>query len=169
MTKMAQLRTYYERELGKEKASRTSGKGGNEVYNSKWPFFNMLHFLRDNIRPRKTLSTMQSIVIDENTQLNEFVNLYKVDNPPSIKSKRKKKQELEDELMASYLKEMKKPKEESTADELWGKYVGQQLTQVPQGYRKEFLKLEIQQLIVKAIHCVPSTSALVELDENKML
>ena len=106
MTKMAWLRTYYGREIGKEKASRTSGKGGNEVYNSKWPFFHMLHFLRDNITPRKTQSTMQSIVIDENSQLNEFgleaddlvdinpvapsstntVNLYKVDNPPSIKS-----------------------------------------------------------------------------------
>ena len=188
MTKMARLRTYYGRELGKEKASRTSGKGGEEVYNSKWPFFNMLHFLRDNITPRKTQSTMQSIVIDENSQLNEFDleaddlvdikpvapssantgNLYKVDNPPSIKSKRKKKQELEDELMASCLKEMKKPKEESTADELWGKYVGQLLTQVHQGYQKELLKLQIQQLIVKAIHCVPSTSALVELDENRM-
>ena len=65
----------------------------------------MLHFVRDDITPRKTQSTMQSIVIDENTQLNELnqeadnladinpvapssanpVNLNKVDNPPSIK------------------------------------------------------------------------------------
>ena len=170
---MARLRTYYGRELGKEKTSRTSFKGGNEVYNSKWPFFNMLHFLRDNITLWKTQSTMQSIVIDDNTQLNEFdqeaddlvdinpvapssantVNLYKVYNPPSIKSKRKKKQqlELEDELMASCLKEMKKPKEESTADELWGKYFGQQLTQLPQRISEKLLKLEIQQLIIKAI------------------
>jgi hypothetical protein len=33
MKKMSRLRTYYGRELGKEKASRSSGRGGNEVYN----------------------------------------------------------------------------------------------------------------------------------------
>lgn len=56
--KMNSLRTYYGREVGKEKASRTSGKGTNDVYNSRWPFFNSLHFLRDNITPRKTISTI---------------------------------------------------------------------------------------------------------------
>ena len=151
MKKMSRLRTYYGRELGKEKASRSSGRGGNEVYNSKWPFFNMLHFLRDNITPRKTQSTMQSVVnIDEESQLNtaldavpassnEVNGLYKVDNPLSTKSKRKKKLELEDELMASCLKEIKKPREETSADELWAKYIGQQLTKVPEGYQKELL------------------------------
>ena len=107
MKKMSRLRTYYGRELGKEKASRSSRRGGNEVYNSKWPFFNMLHFLRDNITPRKTQSTMQSVVnIDGESQLNtaldqeaedlvdinpavpassnEVNGLYKVDNPPRL-------------------------------------------------------------------------------------
>ena len=73
----------------------------------------MLHLLRDNITPRKTQSTMQSVVnIDEERQLNnaldlaldqeaedlvdmnsaasassnEVNGLYKVDNPPSTKS-----------------------------------------------------------------------------------
>ena len=32
----------------------------------------MLHFLRDNITPRKTQSTMQSAVNDEEIQLNEL-------------------------------------------------------------------------------------------------
>jgi hypothetical protein len=192
MKKMSRLRTYYGRELGKEKTSRSSGWGGNEVYNSRWPFFNMLHFLRDNITPRKTQSTMQSVVnIDEESQLNtaldqeaedlvdinpavpassnEVNGLYKVDNPPSTKSKRKKKLELEDELMASCLKEIKKPREDTSADELWAKYIGQQLTKVPEGYQKELLKLEIQQLIVKAIHSAPSRSTLLELDENTIL
>ncbi|CAB4018962.1 Hypothetical predicted protein [Paramuricea clavata] len=105
-------------------------------------------------------STMQSVVnIDEESQLNtaldqeaedlvdinpaapasssEVNSLYKVDKPPSTKSKRKKKLELEDELMASCLKEIKKPREETSADELWAKYIGQQLTKVPEGYQKE--------------------------------
>jgi hypothetical protein len=124
---------------------------------------------------------MQSVVnIDEESQLNtaldavpassnEVNGLYKVDNPPSTKSKRKKKLELEDELMASCLKEIKKPREETSADELWAKYIGQQLTKVPEGYQKELPKLEIQQLIVKAIHSAPSRSTLLELDENTIL
>ena len=152
----------------------------------------MLHFLRDNITPRKTQSTMQSVLnIDEESQLNtaldqeaedlvdinpavpassnEVNGLYKVDNPPSTKSKRKKKLELEDELMASCHKEIKKPREETSADELLAKYIGQQLTKVPEGYQKELLKLEIQQLIVKAVHSAPSRSTLLELDENTIL
>ena len=90
----------------------------------------MLHFLRDNITPRKTQSTMQSAVNDEEAQLNEVNkeaedlvdnnpttpvttgvyddSLYKENNPPSTKSKRKRKMELEDELMVSCLKEMEK-------------------------------------------------------------
>jgi hypothetical protein len=71
--------------------------------------------------------------------------------------------------MASCLKEIKKPREETSADELWAKYIGQQLTKAPEGYQKELLKLEIQQFIVKAIHSAPSRSTLLELDENTIL
>ena len=37
--KMGHLRTYFGKEVGKEKMSKTSGAGSKQVYNSKWPFF----------------------------------------------------------------------------------------------------------------------------------
>lgn len=67
----------------------------------------MLRFLRDNTAPRKTQSTMQSAVNDEEVQLNDDLvdnnpttpvttgvyedSLYKENNPPSTKSKRRRK------------------------------------------------------------------------------
>ena len=63
--KLSALRTYYGKEIGKERSSRTSGKGTKEVYLSKWPFFASLHFLRDNITPRKTSSNLDTDMSEE--------------------------------------------------------------------------------------------------------
>ena len=67
---MSGLHTYYDREVGKEKVSRTSGKGTDDTYNSKWPFFH-LHFRRDYITPRKTQCTMQNPITVEESQYHE--------------------------------------------------------------------------------------------------
>lgn len=198
---MSGLRTYYGREIGKEKASRSSGRGGNEVYNSKWPFFHLLHFLRDNITPRKTQCTIkcQSTIeiANESQPENESMQpngirqfdegskagtshdpyenaqspvapIYKVDNPPSSKLKRKRKLELEDELLASCLHELKQKPHQPTnsSDQLFAQYIGAQLKKIPEGYQKEVLKLEIQQLIVKAAHLTSPRPVLVDLDSN---
>ena len=50
--KFNSLRRYYSSELAKSSAK--SGAGTEEVYQSKWPFFHSLAFLRDPIFPRKT-------------------------------------------------------------------------------------------------------------------
>ena len=78
---LSALCTYYGKEIGKERSSRTSGKGTKEVYLSKWPFFASLHFLRDNITPRKTLSNLDTGMSDEKE--NEAV-----DNLPSQQATR---------------------------------------------------------------------------------
>ena len=166
---MSCLRTYYGKEYGKEKASLVSGSGTNTVYSSKWPFFASLHFLRDNITPRKTVSTTILEVIDENnpidtsqeasTPTTEFGNtdeiksIFNTSNPPtSSKSKRKLQMSLEDDLLATCLQELKKPKVESCdADASFGQYVINQLQKIPDGYAKEMLKLEIQQSILKVM------------------
>ena len=102
--KMSALRTYCGKEIGKERGSKTSGKGTKDVYVSKWPFFASLHFLRDNITPRKTSSHLD---IDEEKE-NEAVDqdqssqqgtqqvpddsavqgsVFPADNPPSVKKR----------------------------------------------------------------------------------
>ena len=55
--KINNLRTYFSRELAKTKEP-ASGSGTNTVYESKWPHFNALMFLRDTVVPRKTTSSL---------------------------------------------------------------------------------------------------------------
>ena len=58
--KIQNFRTYYGKELNKEKTTRKSGASASEVYESKWPYFKSLDFLRDTIAPRKTNSNLVS-------------------------------------------------------------------------------------------------------------
>ena len=53
------LRTYYSKELAKEKNSKKSGASG-DIYESKWPHFKSLSFIRDTVKPRNTTSTLVS-------------------------------------------------------------------------------------------------------------
>ena len=173
LKKFSALRTYYGKEIGKERSSRTSGKGTKEVYVSKWPFFASLHFLRDNITPRKTSSNLDTDMSEEKENEADVHNLssqqamqqlqvpndgfvqesvFPTDNPPSVKKQKKRTIAMEDELLSTCLKEMKRPKENvSDADTAFGQYVSTQLKKIPEGYAKEMLKIEIQQSILKVM------------------
>jgi len=169
--KLSALRTYYGKEIGKERSSRTSGKGTKEVYLSKWPFFASLHFLRDNITPRKTSSNLDTDMSEEkeneavdhnlpSQQATEEVpndsfvqgSIFPTDNPPAVKNKKKRTIALEDELLSTCLLEMKRPKENgSDADTGFGQYVSKQLKKIPEGYAKEMVKIDIQKSILKVM------------------
>ena len=57
--KMSKLRTYYGSQLRLTTTTQTkSGSGTEEVFVSKWKFFNSLIFLKDNLQPRKTKSNL---------------------------------------------------------------------------------------------------------------
>ena len=58
--KFNSLSSYYSNGLAKSSAK--SGAGTDEVYQSKWPFFHSLEFLRDSIFPRKTTLSFVSIL-----------------------------------------------------------------------------------------------------------
>lgn len=179
--KMGCLRTYYGKEFGKEKASKISGTATKNVYVSKWPFFTSLHFLRDNITPRRTSSSMETTVVvvndsndqdvqEEKVELNEDEEnipselncVFKTNNPPSSKSKRKLKMSMEDELLSTCLEELKRPKPEaiSDADNTFGQYVTTQMRKIPDGFAKEMLKLELQQSILKVMLPTPARQPL---------
>ena len=106
--KLSALRTYYGKEIGKERSSKTSGKGTKEVYVSKWPFFASLHFLQDYITPRKTSSNLdtdmseekENEAVDHNLSSQRAVqqvpndgfaleSVFPTDNPPSVKKQKK--------------------------------------------------------------------------------
>lgn len=169
--KMSSLRTYYGKEIGKERNSKMSGAGTKDVYLSKWPYFTALHFLRDNITPRKTASNLDGEEMETDAEIMEQqvaatsvvptdispekASVFPIDNIPGTSSKVKKKRAsaaLEDELLANCLTELKRPRSEaSDADSTFAQYVCNQLRKIPEGYSKEILKLEIQKLIVKVM------------------
>ena len=141
------------------------------MYVSKWPFFASLHFLRDNITPRKTSSNLdtdmsegkENEAVDHNLSSQQAVqqvpndgfvqeSVFPTDNPPSVKKQKKRTLALEDELLSTCLQEMKRPKENvSDADTAFGQYVSKQMKKIPEGYAKEMLKIEIQQSILKVM------------------
>lgn len=47
LKKIANLRTYYPNGLQKEKETRKSWAGADDICNSKWPHYRSLTFLRD--------------------------------------------------------------------------------------------------------------------------
>ena len=54
---MKNVRTQYGKELGKVKASTSSGSGTIEVYIPTWKYYDQLYFLIDSITPVKTRPT----------------------------------------------------------------------------------------------------------------
>lgn len=71
--KLNSLRTYYNKEKRKVQASKKSGTGTEELYISKWTYYDALdEFLKHQVLPRKTVSNMVSI-----THLTVFIFLYK--------------------------------------------------------------------------------------------
>ena len=67
-TKLANLRSYYTKELKKENDSNKSGAGTDDVYKSSWSQFKTLDaFLRTQVVPRKSITNM--VIIQMNIKL----------------------------------------------------------------------------------------------------
>ena len=59
--KINTLRLYYSKELAKVWKSSKSGAGSDEErFDSKWPHFKSMEFIRDTLNPRKPTSTLVS-------------------------------------------------------------------------------------------------------------
>ena len=61
------LPTYYSKTLSKSKAASASESGADEIYLSKWPHFQSLNFLRDEITARETISSLISKILSTQT------------------------------------------------------------------------------------------------------
>ncbi|XP_011143488.1 uncharacterized protein LOC105185577 isoform X2 [Harpegnathos saltator] len=65
--KIESLKGSYRREKARVKTSIGTGKGRREIYKSKWFAYETLQFLEDKDEPRKTLSNLQTVSDDEET------------------------------------------------------------------------------------------------------
>ncbi|XP_043476286.1 flocculation protein FLO11-like [Leptopilina heterotoma] len=81
--KILSLRASYRREKKKEKESKGTGKGGDEVYQSRWFAYEAMRFLNDKDKPRKRLNTEQTTELDKVSD-NEDVNIEKEDDSNSM-------------------------------------------------------------------------------------
>eukprot|EP00794_Sanderia_malayensis_P002383 gene2383-2746_t len=84
--KLSSLRGYFVAEKNKNNQSRVSGAGADDVYRSRWQFFDSLSFLADNIAPRRTESNLNKQCSEE-TAADEENNQYAYSavNKPSAK------------------------------------------------------------------------------------
>eukprot|EP00794_Sanderia_malayensis_P012439 gene12439-13725_t len=154
---MNSLRTYFVAEKNKAHQSGVSGAGADDVYRSKWQFFESLSFLADNIVPRTTESNLPKQRSTETQDAQNSQYTYHIgDNNPS--SKRSKKPKRTDELIETAIDALKKPRaaeRERTADQIFGEMVWKMLAEIPEGYEKDVAKMDIQRQLMQLKHGQP--------------
>ena len=157
--KMNSLGSYFVAEKNKTHQSRVSGAGVDEVYRSKWQFFESLSFLADNIAPRRTESNLpkkhfEKIEYGENDN-SQYT--YQVENKPSSKISKKTEAKRTNEVIEMSIDALKKPRpsveqRERTADHIFGEMLWKLLAEIPEGFSKDMAKMDIQRQLVQLKH-----------------
>eukprot|EP00794_Sanderia_malayensis_P003862 gene3862-4399_t len=136
-----------------------SGAGANEVYKSRWQFYESLQFLADNVLPRRTESNITKRNAD--TPIEEEENeiyAYPVNNKPSAKSAKKTEALKIDQLLETAITALRQPtvkpsdNSERTADKIFGEMVWKMLREIPDCYAKDIVKMDIQRPLIQAKH-----------------
>lgn len=156
---MRNLRTQFGKELGKCKASVSSGAGSNEVYTPTWRYYEQLQFLRNSITPMKTKPTPGVCLIEaDNTDhitVDSGDENYDILDPPpkTERSVAKIKRKIEDKVLDKSLtllqdvSNKRKNLVEEDGDSVLGKHVCHSLRDIKDKQKKEPLKLKIQELL----------------------
>ena len=146
--KMHNLRTYFNAERNKEEASKSTGKGAEDLYESQWQFYKQLAFLSDNVAPRTTHSNIQKL--DR-----------AADAPTHSKKSRKNEPDTSDKLAGALIDYMKRPSQEpakpteasppakvqKTPGMLFGELVAEIFDDIPKGYHRDMMKMEVQKIM----------------------
>ena len=146
------LRTYFCKERGKVTFSKQSCAGTDQIYVSKWKFYERLCFLSDYISPRNTVSNLKSSLTTES-----LVSL------PFAKSQRiltNKRLEKTEKLMETAVEYLRTPttNNQSTAvidkddDDVFAEIVSRLMRKLPDGEEKDLLKISIQHMITCATY-----------------
>jgi hypothetical protein len=157
--KWKNIRTIYSRERAKIKDK--SGDGVDDVYVPKWVFFKKLEFLRDFVSARTSISNLQDDPPD-NQVLEEDIDNDIVDTDiPTIvstkkptkvgrKSKKRKTEAMEDELMQLAIESMSKAEPEQPSFDgfdKFGQYIASELRGMLNSQVQGWAKLQIQTIL----------------------
>lgn len=136
--KFASLRTSYIRERKREKGSKTSGSGSDDIYISQWKYYKEMDFLRDEIEGEESVDN---------------INLKLQNNLKKRKKSRDPEEETKAELWQSALNALKAPESQLNVcshvmdpDEQWLLSLSPQLKSLT-AQQKSLAKLKIQTLL----------------------
>ena len=165
--KMHSLRCYYNTQHNKVKSSKNqTGQGADAVYKPRWQFYDSLSFLQDMVAPRRTVSNMDT--------LPELTSDSLLDDLPAHEKKVSKKKALpsaiEESMMAasSALKVISErsatqpslpavpvtPPATKSLDDIFGEAWAKLMTEIPEGYEKDMLRIEVQRTICQGKHAI---------------
>ena len=160
--KLANIRCYFVAEKNKTEQSKTSGSGTDNIYKTKWQFFDRLAFLSDNVTPRNTHSNIRNravaYLVDQDDDSGDG---FTTDRKQSFGRKaRKTEMNRTNQLIEAAVSYLHKPKPSATpatqvndsdklSDSLFGKMIGNMLQEIPCGHSKDMLKLEMQKMVLQ--------------------
>ena len=144
------LRIYYGQLKQMVNSSKKSGAGTDEIFQPEWPFYgDMDSFLKDFVSPRPTESKLEKLSRTDTYHLKKLVQR----NSTTIEED---DIQLRRHVMVKALNKLdnlNRNKESSirkdSPDELFGKLIGQSIAEIQDGYKKELLKVQIQQIILQ--------------------
>lgn len=154
--KIYSLRTYYSKQQGMIQAS--INKGAEDVYKPRWQWYESLSFLTNHMRMKPSNLTQTSVRLEP---IKEPVAIQLVQETPAPQEvqeletlpKNPKKARLSWEEDGSTTDDASHPKQQSqqdvSDDMLWAEQMGRSIQKIEDEELKEWLKLEIQQMIIR--------------------
>ncbi|XP_031555983.1 uncharacterized protein LOC116292772 [Actinia tenebrosa] len=157
--KMYSLRTYYSKQQGMIKAS--INKGTEDVYKPRWQWYESLSFLSDHMRMKLNNVCPGSVrsdpikdplvvntAVPERTDSPEIQELEISVNPTTKKARLSIDGDTTDETVHS-TKQQTQHDAQASDDMLWAEQMGRSIQKIEDEELKEWLKLEIQQMIIR--------------------
>jgi hypothetical protein len=181
--KMYSLRTYYSKQQGMIQTS--INKGADDVYSPRWQWYESLSFLCDHMRAKPRAVPVKPSNLSQAT--GKTLNPSPVKEPVVIKTvperatsethellnKPLKKARLsnEGEMLNTAIQVLKKPSQtdqSKTDDMLWAEQMGRAIQKIEDEELKEWLKLEIQQMITRTRFNKPRGSFNTEFNSSRV-
>ncbi|KAJ6215378.1 hypothetical protein RDWZM_009878 [Blomia tropicalis] len=155
--KIRSLRTQFANEVKKEKKSLKSGSSADDIYKSKWKYFDSLSFLQDVVISDPTISNLSTYSNDETEILSIDGDSFEFDETPKPNKKKRgddnyafieKESEVICQVLKSISQDQPPPQDGLT---LWCMSLVDTLKLIKDPITLETTKIGIQQLILNNI------------------
>eukprot|EP00111_Clytia_hemisphaerica_P024069 TCONS_00070967-protein len=179
--KMINLRTYYGSQRRQIEASKRNAAGPEDIFVSRWKFFDSLRFLSDTIISRSTLdlsrvdsgsengSTLSPTGVELSSAKTPYqrkrkclnsLSDYKESTPNPFMSEHTHHQNISPECVRdSESVREKAENSHKSQDEVFGELITSMMRDIPESHEKALMKLEIQHKIITMQYKITSPSS----------